>query len=147
MGRRPGRAGPLGRAPPPPDLREARPSLPGGGPAVPDREDAQDWIDRNQLSRRNLTDDQRRLLRGRMYNRRKKQGERKDLTSGQSDPKFDRTSSTVAAQFGVSEKTVRRDGKFAEEVEREPELLGAVVAGEPVRKVRREIALRVRREA
>jgi len=36
------------------------------------REAAADWIDKNQLGRRNLTPDQMRLLRGRRYNRAKK---------------------------------------------------------------------------
>jgi protein gp37 len=118
------------------------------GLAFPDRVDAEEWIDRNQHGRRNLTDDQRRLLRGRMYNRRKKsQGAppgnaNAAKQSGQVDHIVPKTSETIAAQFGVSEKTVRRDAKFAEEVEREPELLGAVLSVEPVRKVKLEIAKR-----
>ena len=35
-------------------------------------EDVKDWIDFNQLSRRNLTDSQREIVRGRRYNREKK---------------------------------------------------------------------------
>ena len=38
------------------------------------REDAKDWIDSNQLARRNLTPDQASLLRGRRYNRVKTAG-------------------------------------------------------------------------
>ena len=119
------------------------------GLPFPTREDAQDWIDRNQLSRRNLTDDQRRLLRGRMYNRRKKahgsapgENRRDVFVSGQTDHLQPKASSSIAQQYGVSERTVRRDGKFAEEAEREPELLGAVLAGEPVRKVKQELTKR-----
>jgi hypothetical protein len=37
-----------------------------------DRDAAMDWMDANQLGRRNLTNDQRSYLRGRRYNRTKK---------------------------------------------------------------------------
>jgi hypothetical protein len=42
------------------------------GISLPDRDAALDWIDTNQLARRNLTPDQASLLRGRRYNRMKK---------------------------------------------------------------------------
>ena len=46
---------------------------------------AMDWIDANQLGRRNLTPDQRSIIRGRRYNRMKKaQGGAREA-SGQSD--------------------------------------------------------------
>jgi phage N-6-adenine-methyltransferase len=56
------------------------------------------------------------LLRGRRYNRTKKQGERTDITSGQNVQKLT-TAESLAAEHGVDEKTIRRDGKFAEAVE------------------------------
>jgi hypothetical protein len=80
------------------------------------RDDAADWIDRNQLGRRNLDPNAMSLLRGRRYNRTKKQGERTDITSGQNVQKLT-TAETLAAEHGVDEKTIRRDGKFAEAVE------------------------------
>ena len=40
--------------------------------SLPDRVAAMDWIDANQLGRRNLTPDQMSQLRGRRYNRAKK---------------------------------------------------------------------------
>ncbi len=47
------------------------------------REEAADWIDANQLGRRNLTPDQRDLLLGRRYNRAKrKDGGHGDQKSG-----------------------------------------------------------------
>jgi hypothetical protein len=70
-----------------------------------DRDAAMDWIDANQLGRRNLKPDQVSLARGRMYLREKKrQGTRTDLTSGQTDPKskHDRTSEAIARKTGVS---------------------------------------------
>jgi phage N-6-adenine-methyltransferase len=78
-----------------------------------DREEAEDWIDRNQLGRRNLDSRQMSLLRGRRYNRTKKPG-RPSEKPGQNV----RVSAEVlAAEHSVDEKTIRRDGKFAEAVE------------------------------
>jgi len=95
------------------------------------REEAADWIDRNQLGRRNLDTKHMSLLLGRRYNRTKRQGQRTDLTSGQSDQKLGRGEGTsgqsdqkltaaraIASEHGVAEKTVRRSGKFAEAVEK-----------------------------
>jgi hypothetical protein len=76
------------------------------------RDEAADWIDRNQLGRRNLSRQDYKLLLGRRYNRAKKQGERTDLTSGQNAPKSERTSARLANEHGVDEKTVRRAGQF-----------------------------------
>lgn len=46
------------------------------------RESAMDWMDANQLGRRNLTTDQRSIIRGRRYNRTKiKSGSRTDLVA------------------------------------------------------------------
>ena len=102
------------------------------------RDDAEDWIDRNQLGRRNLTADAFTLLLGRRYNRTKKQGERTDITSGHSVQKLT-TAESLAAEHGVNERTVRRAGKFAEQVERTPELKQAVAEGRPVLQVKREL--------
>lgn len=81
------------------------------------REEAEDWIDKNQLGRRNLDARQMSLLRGRRYNRTKKgHGERGPEKSGQNVQSFS-TAESLAAEHGVDEKTIRRDGKFAEAVE------------------------------
>lgn len=80
------------------------------------RDEAADWIDANQLGRRNLRPEQMSLLRGRRYNRTKKQGTRTDLTSHQNDEKST-TAERLAQQHGVSKATIERDGKFAEAVE------------------------------
>jgi len=78
-----------------------------------DREEAEDWIDRNQLGRRNLDSRQMSLLRGRRYNRTKNKPGRPNKCD-----QNDRVSAAdVAAEHGVSEPTLRRDGKFAEAVE------------------------------
>lgn len=108
----------------------------------PDRESALDWMDENQLGRRNLTPDARRLLIGRRYNRAKKD-RTENLHQGSPNGHFDRsggdvenTASFIGKQHGASEKTVRRAGKFAEEVEAHPEMAEAIAKGEPVAKVK-----------
>lgn len=75
------------------------------------RDEAADWIDRNQLGRRNLSRQDYKLLLGRRYNRAKKQGERTDITSGKSCQKST-TAERLAKEHGVTEKTVRNAGKF-----------------------------------
>ena len=94
-----------------------------------DREAVMDWMDANQLGRRNIQPQQAEFLRGRIYNRRKKKehdGGKGKLRSGdQNDPAL-RTAEQVAAETGVSSATVKRNGKMAEEVESDPELLAAL---------------------
>lgn len=95
-------------------------------------EEAADWMDKNQLGRRNLDPRQMSLLRGRRYNRIKKPqggtGANRYLQSGQ-NVHFVKTAQGLAEEHGINEKTIRRDGAFAEAVEK----LGIereVVAGE-----------------
>lgn len=85
---------------------------------IPDRDAAMDWIDRNQLGRRNLSKQDYKLLLGRRYNRAKKsegapKGNANAATKqpGQNAP-VERTSEKLAREHGVDEKTVRRAGKF-----------------------------------
>ena len=66
----------------------------------------------DQLGRRNLTADQFRYYVGRKYQRAKRQGARTDLTSGQNDQKSD-AATRIAAEHGTGEKTVRRAGDYA----------------------------------
>lgn len=79
------------------------------------REEAADWIDRNQLGRRNLDAKQVSLLRGRRYNRTKQGHGGERGASGQNVHL--KTAESIAAEHGVNEKTIRRDGEFAEAVE------------------------------
>jgi len=107
------------------------------------REAAEDWIDRNQLGRRNLAPDQWNLIMGRVYNREKKtksdnlkqnspkyqndtsDGSEKTLTPDQISLErgkiYNRQKQTTAEKvgkdFGVSQITVKRAGKFADAVE------------------------------
>ena len=83
------------------------------------KEDAEDWIDKNQLGRRNLTPDDFKLILGRRYNRMKKAvpnpegvgGKSGKIVNGQND--HQQTAERLAVEHGVSERTVRRAGKFA----------------------------------
>jgi len=99
-----------------------------------DREAAADWIDANQLGRRNLTRDQASLLRGRRYNRAKKaaRGFADRIAVDQNDPRTT-TAERLAKQHGVSAPTIKRDGKFAEAVEKvkelDPEIEKKIVSG------------------
>lgn len=130
-----------------------------------DRDAAMDWMDANQLGRRNLTPDAFTLLLGRRYNRAKKkandggkgtpkaaaktddsqpetQPELKiapetETTVGQNAPRLERTSAHLAAQHGVDEKTVRRAGQFAAAVDKLG--LGAEVATGQVEASRKDI--------
>lgn len=82
------------------------------------RDEAADWIDRNQLGRRNLSRQDYKLLLGRRYNRAKKSEGAPNANAnaatkqpGQNDP-VERTSEKIAREHGIGEKTVRRAGRF-----------------------------------
>ncbi len=75
------------------------------------RDEAADWIDRNQLGRRNLSKQDYKLLLGRRYNRAKKTPDQAGAMKGKALDKMS-TASSLAAEHGVDEKTVRRAGKF-----------------------------------
>lgn len=80
------------------------------------RDEAEDWIDKNQLGRRNLDARQMSLLRGRRLGRAEKnQGKRTD-TLCQSGTKLD-VAQQIADEHGVSRRQVYRDKEFAEAVE------------------------------
>jgi N6-adenosine-specific RNA methylase IME4 len=111
-----------------------------------DEEAACDWIDANQLGRRNLTPDQRSLLRGRRYNRTKKAqggtGSNQFKQKLQSDTSAD-AATALALRHGVSRATVIRDGKRAAAVDKlaetQPEEAKAVRDGlKRFNEVRRE---------
>jgi len=78
------------------------------------RDEAADWIDRNQLGRRNLSKQDYKLLLGRRYNRAKKTMAEAGASKGQNAPSSERTSDKIAKEHGVDEKTVRRAAKFQE---------------------------------
>lgn len=83
------------------------------------RDGAADWIDRNQLGRRNLSKQDYKLLLGRRYNRAKKavsnpDGKNQHDEVGGQIVHQPKTAEKLAKEHGVDEKTVRRAGKFQE---------------------------------
>lgn len=107
-----------------------------------DREEASDWIDANQLGRRNLTPDQMSLLRGRRYNRAKKaHGVRGPEKMDQNDPSS--TAEKLAKQHGVSAATIKRDGAFASAIEKaravDPNIGQRIARGGPEAPARKDV--------
>jgi hypothetical protein len=121
-----------------------------------DRDAAMDWMDANQLGRRNLKPDSFTLILGRRYNRAKyKHGGRREKpkkptleetrsalfpeiqesavpeeTGQDSSAHFEhlKTAEKIAAEHGVSAATVKRAGEFADAVEEVKKLQPEVVA-------------------
>ena len=105
-------------------------------------------VDANQLGRRNLTGDQASILRGRRYNRTKK-----TMAQAGAEKALDKmseasviTAQSLGKQHGVTERTIRRDGKMAQALEKlaetRPEAAQAVMDGSKrFNEVRREIKL------
>jgi hypothetical protein len=86
-----------------------------------DDEAAMDWMDANQLGRRNLKPDQLSYLRGRRYSRTKKAqggtGANQHEQSGQIVHSA-KTAENLAKEHGVNATTIRRDGKKFEAMEK-----------------------------
>jgi len=85
-----------------------------------DDDAALDWMVSNQLARRNLTSEERSYFRGKKYLTMKQAEPFKTATVGHSVPPGDRASELIAESQGVSERTVRRDAKFAQGVDTLP---------------------------
>jgi len=104
-----------------------------------DRDSAMDWMDANQLGRRNLSPVDFKLALGRRYNRTKKaNGERGAEKLDQNEPAFTSTAAKLATQHGVSEATVKRAGKLAEAVEAHPEIKEAIASGKSIKEAIKE---------
>jgi len=97
-----------------------------------DIEQVKDWMDFNQLSRRNLTPDQRQIMIGRRYNREKKShgGDRKSI--GQIGTLIP-TATKLADEYKIGERTVKRYATTATEFEKlqveKPELAKEIWSG------------------
>ena len=74
------------------------------------------WIEDNQLGRRNLTPGQFKLLLGRKYNRAKKAHGGDRRSSHQTDDL--KTSERIANEHGVSKATVERSGRAADAIDK-----------------------------
>ncbi len=78
--------------------------------------EVKDWMINNQLGRRNLTPEQSAILRGRLYNRIKKDKNTGRGPKGQFVPSVN-SSEKLASAHKVSEKTIKRDGLYADGME------------------------------
>jgi len=106
-----------------------------------DRDAAMDWMDTNQLGRRNLSPVDFKLALGRRYNRTKKEAHGRsdrDFSEDQIDTPKTNTAAKLATQHGVSEATVKRAGKLAEAVEAHPEIKEAIASGKSIKEAMKE---------
>lgn len=116
-----------------------------------DRDEARKWILRNQLGRRNLNPDQLSVLRGQLYNAMKRQdgGHGDQKSGGQNEPPI-KTAEKLAAQYGVSASTIKRDSQYAEAVELlksiDPEIVQKVLKGEAPSKSAIKAAAKIARK-
>ena len=104
-----------------------------------DKWQAFDWMYKNQLGRRNLTDEQRRYLLGKLYEARKHThgGDRKseDFSSGQNGAlKNGRVRDQIMKEQNVGQKTVERSEHYAHGIdairEEEPALAESILKAE-----------------
>lgn len=101
-----------------------------------DRNAARNWVIENQLGRRNITDEQRRYLLGKLWQETSKSDGGRPKTSATVAVVSEApvTAETIAAAHGVSERTVHNAAEFAETVDaigdKSPELKAAILSGE-----------------
>ena len=75
-----------------------------------------DWMYKKQLGRRNLTDEQRTMILGKMYEARK-QTQGGQIPGSAQNGHTMRTADSIARELGVGKETVKRAGKFAQGVD------------------------------
>lgn len=95
--------------------------------SLPSRQAAVNWIINNQLGRRNVTPEQASYLRGKRYNMEKAEHSTgRPKKEDQNDPDFltGTTAERLADEFKVSAPTIKRDGKFAEAVDKLADTIG-----------------------
>ena len=100
-------------------------------PGIDNLDDAEDWVFYHQYNRRNVLQPAAvRKLRGQRYNRIKgtRGGDRsKGQTELLADTKSSSTAEVVAKETGVDESTIKRDGKFAEALEKMPSKIAGLI--------------------
>jgi len=106
-----------------------------------DLDEVLEWVDFNQLGRRNLIDEQRSYVLGRLYRRRKRNVGRPAYvyTNTENFSVFSKNNSianVIAKQSGVDERTVYNAADFANAVDKvkkiDPEAAGKILQGEVV---------------
>ena len=85
--------------------------------------DPKEWIIKNQLGRRNLTEQEASYYRGKLYETRKQHPYIHVKSGGQNVHRL-KTSEQIAEEYGIDEKTVRRDAEFSNAVDKVAEEVG-----------------------
>jgi N6-adenosine-specific RNA methylase IME4 len=88
------------------------------------RTDAIEWIILHQLGRRNLTEEQKAYLRGKRYENEKLKGTTLNQYTKSAEGQNvlqQKTAEKLASEYGVSDKTIKRDADFAKGVDLLPE--------------------------
>lgn len=99
------------------------------------------WMYRNQLGRRNLTENAIRLMRGDLYNITKDEhgGDRKSKCQDGTLIAKEPTAQEIAKSFGTGARTIVRDGHLAESVKQMPEEVAHAVVNHEVKADRKDI--------
>ncbi len=91
---------------------------------------------KNQLGRRNLTEQEASYYRGKLYETRKQHPYIHTKSGGQNVHRL-KTAEQIAEEYGIDEKTVRRDAEFSKSVDKVSEELGndakdAILSGQVI---------------
>ena len=90
---------------------------------LPNKEAVKEWIIKNQLGRRNLTEQEASYYRGKLYESRKlRQGG--DRKSKAQNVLLINTAEEIGKEYGVSHMTVKRDAEFSKVVDKVAEEVG-----------------------
>ncbi len=119
-------------------IHTKHPTLPMPKPVVMDfetRDEAHDWIIRHQLSKRNITDEQRRYLIGKLYlDKKLAPGKPSSKVETVSTLEEGKTAEKIALSEGVTERTVRNNADFAAAIDAvksvAPTVASAVLSGD-----------------
>lgn len=88
--------------------------------AFKDLEEVLDWVDKNQIGRRNLTDEERAVTLGRIYQRKldQKRAANREANMENDEPKGagGRMTDALATEWNVGSATVKRASNFAEAI-------------------------------
>lgn len=90
---------------------------------LPDKEAVKEWIIKNQLGRRNLTSQEASYYRGKLYESRKLNHGGDRESSGQ-NVHLEKTAEIIGKEYGVTERTIRRDAEFSKAVDKVAEKVG-----------------------
>jgi hypothetical protein len=119
-------------------IHTKHPTLPMPKPIVLDfetRDEAHDWIIRHQLSKRNITEEQRKYLVGKLYlDKKQAHGGARGQDAKVASCSNGKTAEKIALSEGISERTVHNAADFAKAVDAvkvvAPSVASAVLAGE-----------------